>query len=549
MQNLKKYILIFILAFVVQIDATYAIEKNKTNQNNQSLEINQDINNNSENDKFLFDYLTDELKKQYADARLSARELDTMAVQFEFNQMLFILNDLDELSDSLGMDQEEYLEALNRMVHEDFIGFLPEEQQAFAKNQLLKDQILFLETQNRGLDKEGFTVIDDREGHLPVILNSRVQKMIDFLKDNRHDEFQTWLNRYGQYYSTIVPILKSYELPEELIFLALMESGLNPNAYSYAHASGPWQFISSTGKQYGLKRTWWIDERRDLIKSTHSASRYLKTLHDEFENWYLAMSAYNAGEARIRRAIQREDHRDYWRLISLPRETRNYIPSILAASIIAKNPQKYGFEIPSIEKWEYDEIIVEKPIDLDFIASGLGVKFSEIKDLNTELRQGVTPPDYKQYTLRIPKGSYAQAYKVITSAPKSTKTSSIVHKVKRGETLSTIARKHGVSMRSIARSNNLKNYNQLRVGQKLTITNATKSKNMSSYSSGLKKVTLPENRYKKITYVVKKGDTLGQIAENYDTRASRIRQWNAMQYRDYIYPGQRLTIYVAKKNG
>ena len=161
-------------------------------------------------------------------------------------------------------------------------------------------------------------------------------------------------------------------MPEELMVLAMIESGLNPKAYSRANASGMWQFIYSTGKNYGLKRDWYIDERRDIIKATHAACEYLKDLNEQFDNWYLALAAYNCGAGRVSRASRLHQTYDFWQMHSLPRESRNYIPYYLAAAIIAKSPENYGFEVPKVKPFEYEEVVLENSADLAVLARVAG---------------------------------------------------------------------------------------------------------------------------------------------------------------------------------
>jgi len=379
-------------------------------------------------------------------------------------------------------------------------------------------------------------------------LNSRVKTMINFLQHRKHKEFQVWLDRYSFYATTIRPILKSYGLPEELIYLAMIESGLNTKAYSYAHAVGPWQFISATGRRYGLKRDWWVDERRDVVKSTHAAAKYLKDLHDEFDDWYLAMASYNTGESRVRRTIRREGHRDYWRMITLPRQTRNYVATVLAAAIIGSDPESYGFHVDELTDWEYEVIDIDRSLDLDKIAHALRVNYQDLKTYNPELRQGVTPPAKKPYQLKVPLGKGSVNPTAMASIPTSDKIDYQVHYVRRGETLSVIARKYNVSLTKLVQANRIKNRNRLSVGQKLVIP-APKSYASTASKKTTRKSSPPASDYAKKTYTVQKGDTLGQIAENFNTSAKRIRHWNGLRYGQHIYPGQKLTIYTKKNNG
>jgi len=291
-----------------------------------------------------------------------------------------------------------------------------------------------------------------------------------------------------------------------------------------------------------------VDERRDVVKSTHAAAKYLKDLHDEFDDWYLAMASYNTGEARVRRTIRREGHRDYWRMITLPRQTRNYVATVLAAAIIGSDPESYGFHVAELTDWEYEVIEIDRSLDLDKIAHALRVNYQDLKTYNPELRQGVTPPARKPYHLKVPFGKGSVNTHAMASIPTSDKIDYQVHYVRRGETLSVIARKYNVSLTKLVQANRIKNRNRLSVGQKLVIP-APKSYASSSSKNTTRKSSPPASDYAKKTYTVKKGDTLGQIAEDFNTSAKRIRHWNGLSYGQHIYPGQKLTIYTKKSNG
>jgi membrane-bound lytic murein transglycosylase D len=333
-------------------------------------------------------------------------------------------------------------------------------------------------------------------------------------------------------------ILEECNVPPEIIYLAMIESGLNPKAYSKAAANGMWQFVYATGKAYGLERTWYIDERRDPEKATRAACAYLTDLYGEFDNWYLALAAYNAGAGRIRRATRLHQTLDFWQLHSLPRETRNYMPYFLAATIIAKEPEKYGFFIKEkpLPPLSYDIVSIEKSADLTVLAMSAKASFKTLQALNPELRQSATPKDF--YELKIPKGSKDIFLKNYNALPENERFApqSITHKVSNGESLWTIARKYRVSQHDIAAVNKIRNRSMIRIGQKLTIP--VPGVNLGSMSNS----AMPG--YNKLTYKIRKGDTLGHIAEDYGTKASIIRKWNSLKYGQHIYPGQKLILWI-----
>lgn len=246
---------------------------------------------------------------------------------------------------------------------------------------------------------------------LPVTYNHRVSFWITYFQDKGKAWFRDWLERSSKYMPFIQSELKNAGLPQDLAFMVMIESGFLPNAISPAEAVGPWQFISTTGQRYGLKQSWWLDERRDLRKSTLAAIRYLKDLHREFGSWYLVAASYNMGEGGLRRQIQKYKTRDFWvlsRLGALPQETMDYVPKILAAMMIAKSPSLYGFrDLAQFESLDYDVVSVPGGTDLRELADHLGVTPKSLKDLNAELILGYVPSQVNRYSIRVPKGALA----------------------------------------------------------------------------------------------------------------------------------------------
>ena len=308
---------------------------------------------------------------------------------------------------------------------------------------------------------------------VPIVLNDLVTNYITFFQTRLRDRFEEWLARSGRYIPMMQEILKEHQLPEDLVFLALIESGFNPKAFSRAKASGPWQFITGTGKRYGLRIDQWIDERRDPVKSTVAAARYLKDLYGMFGSWPLSMASYNAGEGRIMRAMARTKAEDFWELhsSSLRPETKNYVPKFMAATIIAKEPQKYGFFIDYHPPFTYEEVQISKPVSFKTIAKAAGISVAEIKTYNPELKKEMTPPKYPRYRLKLPLG--AKARFVENFSPRAEKEIEITdaqkHRIRRGETISSIARKYDVSVRRILEANQLEKGNLIQAGHLLLI--------------------------------------------------------------------------------
>jgi soluble lytic murein transglycosylase-like protein len=244
---------------------------------------------------------------------------------------------------------------------------------------------------------------------VPIAMNKQVRAYLVYFSTERKEVIRRYLARSTRYLPMIREIFQEHGLPEDLAYLAMIESGFNPHAYSHAHACGMWQFIKGTALRYGLVINNYVDERRDPEKSTHAAAKYLLDLYKQFGSWYLAAASYNCGEGRVQRELDQTNHRNFWELSGnerLPTETKNYVPQMIAATIIAKNPEKFGFhKIPYLPPLQYETVKVKEPTSLKAAAIACNVPPEELELLNPELRKGVTPPDLASYTLRIPKHS------------------------------------------------------------------------------------------------------------------------------------------------
>jgi len=365
---------------------------------------------------------------------------------------------------------------------------------------------------------------------MPIDANDRVVAKLHFFQTRGRKTFATWLQRAGRYRTLIGDILRREGMPSDLFYLAVIESGLNPRAYSRSRAVGLWQFMARTGRMMGLKRTHWIDERRDPIKATVAAAGYLKDLFAEFGDWRLALAAYNGGPGRVRRAIARADTNDYWQL-DLPRETRNYVPLFMAATIIAKDPQLFGFE-PQAEEpaFAYEEVVLPEDwpyVDLKAAAQLLGIERQVLHDLNPELRQDITPPGSRSpYTLRVPTGKRRVLLDQYASLPVPQKAAVHQYRVQRGDTISGIAQTFGVSTRVIAAANSLRNPNLIRPRQLLYIPVAPRAKPASG---------------RRGTYTVRPNDVLGRIASQHGVSLRDLMKWNGLKT-TLIKPGQELVV-------
>jgi membrane-bound lytic murein transglycosylase D len=308
---------------------------------------------------------------------------------------------------------------------------------------------------------------------IPIVVNARVEQFIQCFQTSLREKFVTWLARSGKYIPIMKRLLREQGLPEDLVYMALIESGFDPYAYSRSKAVGPWQFIYLTGKRYGLKVNWWVDERRDPEKSTVAAAKYLKDLYEMFACWYLAAAGYNAGEYKIIKAIKRYRTEDFWKLTKeryLKRETKDYVPLMIAAALIAKNPEKYGFaDVEYQEPLRYQKVKVPELMDLSHIAKACETSLEEIKALNPELRRGVTPPNETEYEIKIPFGKKDPFLKNLEALQPLEKFQFKTHLVKKGETLKGIAKLYRVDIEPLLEINHLTKVTPISKGTILSI--------------------------------------------------------------------------------
>lgn len=297
-----------------------------------------------------------------------------------------------------------------------------------------------------------------REPRYPVIINARVEALIEHFTARERERFSLWLARSGRYLGMIQRILRERGLPEELAYTAMIESGFSPRAISRVGARGLWQFMEATARRYGLVVNRWVDERFDPVKSTMAAAQYLGDLYGMFGHWFLAQAAYNAGEAKVGRAIQRAKTTDFWALTQtrhLPNETKRFVPQILAATVITQAPARYGFEVAMEPPLQYDEVTVKRVLDFETIAALAEVSVEEVRDLNPALRGGVTPP-FGSYTLRLPSGTGPSFEDALGAAASSRLVAWGLHRVARNQSLAEIARMYRTTPRHLAEVNQLR---------------------------------------------------------------------------------------------
>jgi membrane-bound lytic murein transglycosylase D len=479
---------------------------------------------------------------------------DTIGAKIYFEKAFDIISNIDEDTKSTLMEWQPY-DSLIHKISKDYEYLFP---QAIVDREAeeIREELTNLEEDTFG-DKVDSTISymeeDTTQNTIPLEVNRRVELALKYFQTRGREVLTIWLERTGKYENLIKSILRAEGLPEDLFYLAMIESGLNPRITSYARARGLWQFIRATGMAYGLRGDWWFDERCDPILSTYAAARHLKHLFERFDDWYLALSGYNCNPAKIERRMIQYNTNDFWQLRRLPRQTRNYIPTYIAATLIAKNPKKYGFYINKIQPVEYDTIKISECLDLNIVARCVDTTFETIKELNPAVLRWCTPPGVKNFVLNIPRGSKEKFIENYQKVPEQEKSSYVRHLIRKGETLSEIAKKYSTTTDIIKDYNHIYN-NLIHTGKYLVIPVAQnkvyyKSFNTVTYNTkkkrSYKKVSYVPG-HKKMVYKVKTGDTLGEIAELYNTRASEIRSWNGLYYGQHIYPEQELIIWVPK---
>jgi membrane-bound lytic murein transglycosylase D len=384
---------------------------------------------------------------------------------------------------------------------------------------------------------------------IPIVINAKVEQFIQYFQTIGSKVFANWLARSERYIPFMKNLLKENGLPEDLVYMALIESGFNPQAYSRRKACGPWQFIYLTGKRYGLKVTWWVDERRDPEKSTIAAAKYLKDLYDLFECWYLAAAGYNAGERKIVNAMKRYRTEDFWELSKykyLKRETRDYVPQMIAAALIAKDPETYGFAgIEYQEPLQYEKVKVPPVVDLQLIAKASEISIEELKDLNPELLRWCTPPDSPEYEIKIPFGNKELFLKNFETLQPVQKFQFKTHQVRKGDTLSRIARFYRVDVEPILEINRMKKMRHLSIGTNLLIPIPMTQEVRSTpvVKSALKEKNQGGNA-EEIIYTIKKGDSLWSIANEMGVNIGALSRWNNLNPQKKLVPGDKLKIRV-----
>jgi membrane-bound lytic murein transglycosylase D len=365
---------------------------------------------------------------------------------------------------------------------------------------------------------------------LPLTVNDFVLSFLNFFQTPRGRAIvETGLRRSGRYREMISRVLQEEGLPQDLIYLAQAESAFQPLALSRAGARGIWQFVGYRGMEYGLRHTWWVDERQDPEKATRAAAQHLRDLYSMFGDWYLAMAAYNCGPGNVQRGIERTGFADFWELYKrnvLPRETKNYVPIILALTLIAKDAQHYGIEVDPEQPVPTDIVKPGRAVDLRLVAETIDVDVATLRALNPSLLR-LTTPDDRSFELHLPVGTAERFSAEIAAIPPDKWVSWRRHRIEAGETLTSIAKKYHVTPAAIAQANSLERGASLDVGEKLIIPAAPPA----------------DSKSRLVRYRVRKGDTLGVIAERFSVPAENLRKWNNMKT-NHVSRGMVLRIYT-----
>ncbi len=470
------------------------------------------------------------------------------SLQVDVNQFIRTHPDMEE--------QPQFIRILNRLAALDSLEWVAPDTASTALEDSLALQ--YADWPDLDIELDDGVMFNKYGTPFPEITNRRIDFWIRYFTGPGKARFERQIYRMQQYRPIVDEILREKGMPEELICVAFIESGFAMNAVSYASAVGPWQFIRGTGKMYGLRINWWYDERRDLVASTYAACNYLTDLYNIWNDWLLAMAAYNCGEYRVARAVARQGTKNFWRL-DLPTQTERYVPKFLATLYILRDPDKYDIKIPYADPFEFDTIEVTDATDLTAIARAAGTTVREIKRLNPACRQWATPPKWT-ISVKVPPGTGEDAKLALASLPESERMTWRRHTIRSGETLSTIAQKYNTNVSALKKLNNLRNSHRIRAGKALIVpippSNVSTASAEPAYKNKRRNISAealenyarskaPPKNSKKIVYVVKDNDTLGHIAERYNTSARKIRSWNGLSYRRFIYPGQKLAIYVS----